>query len=153
MHESIRLFISNCAQSKIGRFVFVAYLVYVVSMIGFSYGHFPTLTYPFRFYGERELFESLNWPQIAFVRSVRFIIRWQASQLSDTVSAIYIALPWWVYGYIFQLIVKRIADTLPAESLSSIDVYQFDGPAPTEMFVAESVVESTPASLAPAGTF
>ena len=115
MHEKLRSFVSNCAASTVGRFVFVGYLVYIVSMIGYAYGHMPDMTYPFRFYGERELFESLNWPQLELIRSSRFLYRWQASQLTDSLLAVYVALPWWVYGHVFELIVKRIADTSPRE--------------------------------------
>jgi hypothetical protein len=41
--------------------------------------------------------------------------RWQASKLTDSLLAVYIALPWWIYGYVFELIVKRIADTSARE--------------------------------------
>ena len=151
MHESIRIFISNCAQSKIGRFVFVAYMVYTVSMIAFAWGHFSTVTYPFRFYGERELFELLNWPQITFVRSVRLIFRWQASQLSDTVAAVYIALPWWVYGYIIELIVKRVMETSPAEPLPSVNAFEFGRSEPTAHLTPRTDFDSARASFDPAG--
>lgn len=84
-------------------------------MIGYAYGHMPDMTYPFRFYGERELFEVLNWPQLELIRSSRSLYRWQASKLTDSLLAVYVALPWWIYGYVFELIVKRIADTSPRE--------------------------------------
>jgi hypothetical protein len=115
MHEKLRRFVSDCAASTVGRLVFVGYLVYLVSMIGYAYGHFPDMIYPFRFYGERELFELLNWPQLALIRSSRFMYRWQASKLTDSLLAVYIALPWWIYGYVFERIVKQIADTSPRE--------------------------------------
>ena len=110
-------FISDCASSKVGRFVFVAYLVYLVSMISYAWGHFPYMTYPFRFYGERELFELINAPQIAFIRSARLVVRWEASKFTDVIASFYIALPWWIYGYAFELLVKRIVGTSRHEDL------------------------------------
>ena len=118
MHDGVRRFISDCAKSTVGRIVFVAYLIYSISMIGFFYDHLGDL-YPFRFYGERELFNLINAPQITFIRSLRLLYGWDASKLSDAFAAINIALPWWVYGYFAELIVKRIVDTSPKIDLSA----------------------------------
>ena len=117
MQYGVWKFISDCASSKVGRFVFVAYLVYVVSMISYAWGHFPHMTYPFRFSGERELFELMNAPQLAFIRSSKLLFRWEASKFTDTIAAVYIALPWWVYGYAFERLVKQIAGTGSTEAL------------------------------------
>src|SRR5688572_27615552 len=81
----------------------------------------------FRFYGERELFESLNWPQIELIRSSRLIFRWHASKITDALAAVYIALPWWVYGHIFERIVKRITDGTPREFSPEQDSKKFLG--------------------------
>ena len=121
MHDGVRQFVSDCAESKVGQLVFVAYLIYTISMIGYFYDHTGDL-YPFRFYGERELFNLINAPQIAFVRSLRLLYVWDASKLSDAFAAIYIALPWWVYGHIFERIVKRIADTSPKGAKQEVGV-------------------------------
>ena len=121
-------FISDCASSKVGRFVFVAYLVYLVSMISYAWGHIPYTTYPFRFYGERELFELMNAPQIAFVRSTKLVLGWEASKFTDFIASFYIALPWWVYGYAFELLVKRIAGTDSREALPEQKNYVVDDP-------------------------
>jgi hypothetical protein len=111
MNEAIWKFVSECAASKAGRFVFVAYLVYVVSMTSYAWDNFVVATYPFRFFGERELFELMNAPQIAFIRSTKFVWRWEASKFTDAIAAFYIALPWWIYGYVFELLIKRITGT------------------------------------------
>lgn len=126
MHDGVRKFISDCAASTMGRFVFVAYLIYIVSMISYAYGHFPFMTYPYRFYGERELFELMNLPQLELIRSTRLIFRWQASKFTDAVFSVYIALPWWVYGYLFERLVKRIADTSSREALAEECMNMFE---------------------------
>lgn len=126
MHDGVRRFIADCASSSVGRFMFVAYLVYVVSMIGYAYGHIPYMTYPFRFYGERELFELMNWPQIELIRSSRLIFRWQASKVTDALAAVYIALPWWVYGHIFERVALRIMDRAPNNARSRREFETFD---------------------------
>jgi hypothetical protein len=110
MHDGVRRFIADCASSSVGRLVFVAYAVYLVSLIGYAYDHIPNMAYPFRFYGERELFELINLPQLELIRSTRLIFRWQASRFTDALAAVYIALPWWVYGHIIERIAKRIMD-------------------------------------------
>lgn len=104
MHDMVRQFVSDCARSKVGRLVFVSYLIYSIWMIGYFYGHLGDF-YPFRFYGERELFTLMNLPQITLIRSSRLLYPWNASKFNDAVSAVYIALPWWVYGYVIELIV------------------------------------------------
>ena len=135
MHDEVRRFISDCARSNVGRLVFVGYLVYLVSMIGYTYGQFPHMTYPFLFYRERDLFELMNWPQMELIRSSRLIFRWQASKFSDTLAAVYIALPWWVYGHIFERIVKRIADVTPRQSIAEHEFGTFIGRGqPNEFF-------------------
>ena len=116
MHNWVERFIADCSASKVGRFVFVAYVVYLVSMIGYTYDHIPSMTYPFRFFGERELFLFMNAPQLALIRSTRLIAHWPASKFTDAVLAVYIAMPWWVYGYLFERLVKRIADTSSREA-------------------------------------
>ena len=117
MEYGVWKFISNCASSKVGRFVFAAYLIYLISMIGYAYGHSPYTAYPFRFFGEREIFELLNSPQLAVIRSSRFVFRWwQPSQFTDALLAVYIALPWWVYGYLGELVWKRATDSSPREA-------------------------------------
>jgi hypothetical protein len=110
MLDGVRKFIADCAGSTVGRLAFVGYLIYITLMIGSAHGHFPYLAYPYFFYGERELFELLNAPQLALIRSSRLIVRWQASGFTDALAAVYIALPWWVYGHLFERIAKRIMD-------------------------------------------
>ena len=110
MQDGVRRFIADCASSSVGRLVFVAYAVYLVSLIGYAYDHIPGAAYPFRFYGERELFELMNLPQLELIRSLRLIFRWQASRFTDALAAIYIALPWWVYGHLIERIAKRVMD-------------------------------------------
>ena len=133
MHDGVRKFISDCAASKVGRFVFVAYVVYIVSMISYAYGHIPFLTYPYRFFGERELFELMNSPQLQLIRTTRLIFRWETSKFTDALLAMYIALPWWVYGYLFELLVKRIADKASREALPEEWAKMFEVREPTRL--------------------
>lgn len=141
MHDGVRRFIADCASSTVGRFVFVAYLVYVVSMIGYAQGHMPYMAYPFRFYGERELFELMNWPQIELIRSSRLIFRWQASKFTDALAAAYIALPWWVYGHIFERIGRGIADRTPREFTAERHLGAFVRPGQPKQLRAGKLLE------------
>ena len=49
-------------------------------------------------------------PQLEVIFSLRRIYGWNgASKFTTAVDVVFIALPWWLYGYMLELVVKHIA--------------------------------------------